>query len=445
MHLSTPPRGRLRPSSSSSSSSESASPYTPTNPSRRAFAPRPSHLGQHSTTATSWSSSDGNTPSNNVTPAKRLLPRGTPVNQLLARERVQSNSPRRIRQRTWKQRAQDWPTNLVMSIETSIQLWSFDSCAYPTSIALHVIHLMTRLPVLTAALPAWIRFSSFTSSSSSSTSRFYATAQQLADADARLAALKRQTAQSSTWSWFTAGLSIALIVLSFANAAYLFSRRRKYQLVLRKDPLASPSARTGHLEFSSSTDTITLFQRLRKHVVNRFKTPKEKPSHQRQFQVQELDIWTPDYVLWSLRIFTLYPPPVAVMYHLLTPSSFLPFVLIGSLVIGLFTTTVKLYSTLLNDRALLQAEVMHEYNAKFVNPRIFVSKRDQSTSTSDLEFAEWKHAMMINNDDQVEDERGTRSSVAMPMTTEGELGYDDLDKLVRGSGRKSIGGRHRKR
>ena len=40
----------------------------------------------------------------------------------------------------------------------------------------------------------------------------------------------------------------------------------------------------------------------------------------------------------------------------------------------------------MSDRAALQAEVMHEYNAKFVHPRVFVPKRDACVSTSEAEM-----------------------------------------------------------
>ncbi|KAM0792532.1 hypothetical protein ACM66B_005201 [Microbotryomycetes sp. NB124-2] len=428
MNLSTPPQPQFRQSGSTSSGTNT--PYTPTNASRRTAAHRPSHLGALATTDSSDDSS--------TTTARRLLvrDRGTPVGKLLAREGVNTparQSPRKIRHRSWTQKAQDWPANFVMSLETSIQLWSFDSAGYPAAVALHVAHLATRLPVLTAALPPWLRIGSETASSS----RFYATAQELADADARLAALQRQASGRTSWSWLAACVSVLLILLSVANAAYLFSRRRKYQLVLRKDPLASPNARTANLDFASTTDTMTLFARIKRRVVNRFKTPRERaPQH---FQVQELSVWTPEYVQWSLRLFTLYPPPVALMYHLAKPSSFLPFVISGSAAVGLTWLLVHTYSTLLSDRALVQAEVMHEYNAKFVNPRLFVAKRDAATSTSDLEFAEWRNAMM-------EDRAGADGSVGLQgdgramsvySATESELGTDALDALVRGSGRKS--------
>lgn len=72
---------------------------------------------------------------------------------------------------------------------------------------------------------------------------------------------------------------------------------------------------------------------------------------------------------------------------------------------------VHLYSTLVSDRAALQAEVMHEYNAKFVNPRVFVAKRDACVSTSQAEMVganDWLRAGRRHVPDEAlaqEDER----------------------------------------
>lgn len=108
----------------------------------------------------------------------------------------------------------------------------------------------------------------------------------------------------------------------------------------------------------------------------------------KEFTVQQLDVWTPDYVKWSLILFSyvgrrrhpgrdrrltyssprrLYPPPVALLWHFLTPSNFLLAALVGPAVVAQTWVVVHLYAGLVRDRHLLQGEVMHEYNAKFVN------------------------------------------------------------------------------
>jgi len=43
------------------------------------------------------------------------------------------------------------------------------------------------------------------------------------------------------------------------------------------------------------------------------------------------------------------------------------------------------YTRLLKDRSTIHAEVLAEYDAKFVFPRVFPAKRDMGTSTHDLE------------------------------------------------------------
>lgn len=182
---------------------------------------------------------------------------GTPVGRLLASEGVAVRSPRRVRQRSWQERcvlfndslprysrltraettfrrARDWPSNALLSLETSIQLLSFDAAGYPLGIALNVLHFLVRLPGFYSALPS---FSSVFQSSASTASRYARRADfDLADADARLEALQRQTrsGHAGGWSWWAWWLSVFLILLSVANAVYLASRRRSYQMVLRK-------------------------------------------------------------------------------------------------------------------------------------------------------------------------------------------------------------------
>jgi hypothetical protein len=111
------------------------------------------------------------------------------------------------------------------------------------------------------------------------------------------------------------------------------------------------------------------------------------------------------------------------MYHFLSPSNFLSFLFCGTLFTLQIFLLVHLYSTLVSDRAVLQAEVMHEYNAKFVNPRVFVAKRDACVSTSQAEIVraeDWLAA-------------GPSSSRRRVTVQETESG----DEVIRaGSGRK---------
>lgn len=75
---------------------------------------------------------------------------------------------------------------------------SLDPAGYPLAVALNLIHFLTRLPVFAAALPTWMRLGS-----SGRRSRYLAQAKDLADADQRLEALRRQAQGSRlSWGWF---------------------------------------------------------------------------------------------------------------------------------------------------------------------------------------------------------------------------------------------------
>lgn len=93
-------------------------------------------------------------------------------------------------------RAQDWPSNLLLSLETSLQVLSLDPAGYPLAIGLNALHLLTRLPVFVAALPSWMRFGG----DGGSSAQYLASARDLQDADQRLEAMRRQ-AQGSRLSW----------------------------------------------------------------------------------------------------------------------------------------------------------------------------------------------------------------------------------------------------
>ena len=49
---------------------------------------------------------------------------------------------------------------------------------------------------------------------------------------------------------------------------------------------------------------------------------------------------------------------------------------------------IHVYSQLVRDRQTISREVMHEYDAKFVNPRVNYARRDACTSTAEDEAEE---------------------------------------------------------
>ncbi|SCZ96658.1 BZ3500_MvSof-1268-A1-R1_Chr4-4g07524 [Microbotryum saponariae] len=389
MNLSTPPYRRSRQSSGTSSSL--ATPSTPSH--------GPSH--DLSSSQSSLHPLGSSSKRRFAAPPRDRGQVATPVGKFLAREGLQrtpGQSPRRVRQRSLAEKAIDWPSNAILSMSTSWELLSFDAAGIPLGIGLNVLHLVLRLPSFASVLPRWI-----TRSSSVRSSRFLAHPSDFKTAEQRLRALRLQAMQSQrlSWGWLVhlaallqaTILSIVLVAISLGNAAYLFTRRRKYHLMLRKDPLASPNARSTTLDFQAPPNAPTrptrrsFFSFLKGLLFAKSKASDDDGTDEpKSFEVQELDVWTPDYVKWSLLIFSFYPPPLAVLYHFLTPYNLIPFALVGALVVMQTTLLIHSYTHLLSDRQTVQSELMHEYNARFVHPRLFVQKYDKATTTIDPEF-----------------------------------------------------------
>ena len=279
-------------------------------------------------------------------------------------------------------RLRDWPSNALLSLETSFQLVSFDAVGYPLGATLHLVHLAVRLPAFYAALPA---FSDWWASPSATPSRYHPRVAPTT-ADSRLEALLQSQAAAGKGSWSTPTwwFSIALIVLSFANVAYLVTRRRKYQMVLRRVSLPRPSRRRCHGASFSNSDIPRARIRSRlpmpnkpcsdSHPTKPVPSPlgpkscaaqccnssagQNQPTRRRR--PSPCKSWTSGFLLThcgpcdSLRawlcfphlqtspssppalpnLHRLYSPPVAVMYHLLSPSNFLPMLLCGILFVA---------------------------------------------------------------------------------------------------------------
>jgi hypothetical protein len=103
----------------------------------------------------------------------------------------------------------------------------------------------------------------------------------------------------------------------------------------------------------------------------------------------------------------IYSPPVALLIQFLDRSNFFifftsiaflvvqvrPLVLIllqdipdASLLILQTYIITHSFSQMVKDRQTVNREVMHEYNAKFVAPRIHYARRDASTMTNEAEM-----------------------------------------------------------
>ncbi|TFY71200.1 hypothetical protein EVG20_g1812 [Dentipellis fragilis] len=158
-------------------------------------------------------------------------------------------------------------------------------------------------------------------------------------------------------SWFdwTIPMTALLILAACANALYLFTRTRLYHLYTQPDPVASPHARFHRPEAQWGAGD----------------------------RVQELEVWTPGD--FELMLFSVYSPVHALLWMCWNSGNWIKmaFVMAGvGIQLRIMTQT---YEALLKDRGIIAAEVMHEYDQKFVYPRVNPIRSDASVQTHEGE------------------------------------------------------------
>ncbi|KAI0934498.1 hypothetical protein AcV5_006325 [Taiwanofungus camphoratus] len=217
--------------------------------------------------------------------------------------------------------------------------------------------------------------------------------------------------EDQPWFDWTVPTSMILIAASILNALYLFTRTRMYHLTLATEPVSSPHAafvsrpRMVHMP---SDDDMPKQQRIyvgpllvsslshlwRAFVVSfcfllNLSPPKrrEKAAGKDEMErVQQLEVWTPGALESAL--FAVYSPAHAFLWMAVTSANWM---LIGCImfVIGVqLRALTRAYEALLKDRAIIAAEVLHEYDEKFVYPRVNPIRKDAAVMTHQAELVD---------------------------------------------------------
>jgi len=195
------------------------------------------------------------------------------------------------------------------------------------------------------------------------------------------------------WLDWTVPMTCLLIVAASLNALFLFTDTKLYHLYHRPDPVASPHARF----VSAPTDPPALASRLRTRAWNMFLafwrfllgiTPSSSPGSSAYGgrRVQELEVWTPSER--GVMLFCIYSPVHVFLWMLWNAGNWIMMaaVMVGvSFQVHALTTT---YEALLKDRTIIAAEVLHEYDEKYVSPRLHPVRRDACVMTNEAEIVE---------------------------------------------------------
>ncbi|KAH7145880.1 hypothetical protein B0J13DRAFT_330066 [Dactylonectria estremocensis] len=194
----------------------------------------------------------------------------------------------------------------------------------------------------------------------------------------------------SGWlSFFVYPLVWILVVFSLANAYYTVTRTRKYRLFaadVEVNP-STPSARRVKVDQSDSSPSTPL-RYLAKIIAP--DTPESRAHPDKASDVWELSVWDPLPV--SLRLLCLFGPGHVLVYMLFLPlapldprpsMTVLNTLLLQALISGQLLLFCSGFTQQAKDTAIIQKEVLHEYDTKFVRPQLHPVVRDVGTQFSE--------------------------------------------------------------
>ena len=181
-----------------------------------------------------------------------------------------------------------------------------------------------------------------------------------------------------------------LLLFSLSNAFYTVTRTRKYRLFQANVEVKpqTPSARRVKVDAGQSPVASSPLRYLANMVLT--DTPESRAHPDKETDVWEISVWDPLPV--SLRLFCLFGPGNVLVYMLFLPLAPLdprPSVTVFNALILQIIISIPLlaFCTLFTqqskDAAIIQKEVMHEYDTKFVHPRLHPVVRDVGTQFSD--------------------------------------------------------------
>jgi len=205
--------------------------------------------------------------------------------------------------------------------------------------------------------------------------------------------------EDNTWNWSTP-VAFLLLVIATLNAAYLFARTKTYHLHLRPDPAPSPHATfvpsetIEHAEPPSPLERVLSLLKFAiggiwRLLIGSSLSPEDALQDMQNIRkVQQLNVWAPGDL--ERYLFAVYSPAHALVWTVFSASNWvISLLLMGVLTLQLYALTFS-YEALLKDRMIISAEVMHEYDEKFVNPRLHVVKTDACVMTHEAEMVDWR-------------------------------------------------------
>ncbi|KAF1995257.1 hypothetical protein P154DRAFT_474621, partial [Amniculicola lignicola CBS 123094] len=191
---------------------------------------------------------------------------------------------------------------------------------------------------------------------------------------------------SAGWlRWFLGIIVLFFDVAVVANAVYTFQHKRHYRLF--EQPLdmnpSTPSAHRVRVDSSPSASPFRFFQDI---FSSESAETRAHPDAARD--VWELAVWDPNPL--CLQLFCLFSPLHIILYHFMLPVAPLdpqPSVKVVTTVVIAAILSFHLnflntsYAQQIKDSAIIQREVLTEYDTKFVHPLVQRPSRDVGIQT----------------------------------------------------------------
>ncbi|KAG2134443.1 uncharacterized protein EDB93DRAFT_1254558 [Suillus bovinus] len=234
-----------------------------------------------------------------------------------------------------------------------------------------------------------------------------------ADSDIGWEDLYWERSQQSWFDW-TVPMTGVLLVASTLNAMHLFTQSKTYRLHRRTkaDPVSSPHttfvtspARARPLSSDEPSEMASFQTRILRVIkvviiflwtcfISFWKfllgisTPTPSSSSPARGapadQIQQLEVWTPGEL--ERILLSVYSPVHALIWMSTGPTNWMLMTAVMGAVGVQTSLLIQSYEGLVKDRAILAAEVMHEYNEGFVYPRMNVVKKDVAVMTHQSEM-----------------------------------------------------------
>ncbi|KAG8768085.1 hypothetical protein FRC20_011018 [Serendipita sp. 405] len=210
-----------------------------------------------------------------------------------------------------------------------------------------------------------------------------------------------------TWSMI---LHASLLTLAIANTLRMLTRTRIYDFQLRGEfsqPIASVNAsfipspvKRGTFQSKQASDPTILSRLFRlflmfgRWIAHAWRFLLHHPSSARSIEredgpkIQRVEMWDPSQR--ELVLFQTYSPLHAMLWYIIQSNNWMIMCCIMAMTSFQLGIVVKSYSHLVKDRQIVDAEVLNEYQQRFVNPRLNVVKKDACVMTHEAEMIHYR-------------------------------------------------------